>query len=212
MIILTSLSGEYIFYWKEDGPPQGNDNQGFVQFAEIGFGSPQQALMFLRRFGALAEYKEMLSQRFPGQVYRWRTSELEARIADLLVKKRICVLKRWMVAPGAPTAQGGPVGRVERRPVVERTEPAEPPTFLANHDGPSQAAALLAAAIGGEPFCEECEKARQQQQAPASSATSEAPQEPSFPPDHNNDAQARTLIEASEEGVPFCEECNQAAA
>jgi hypothetical protein len=66
--------------------------------------------------------------------------------------------------PGALDAQGeaeAPPPPPAQRPVADREE-AESNTFAANHDAAEQAGALRSAADDGVPFCEECEKARQQ--------------------------------------------------
>ncbi len=202
-MIIESQSAQHIFFWKEDGAPSLEEDSGTWEFAELGFGSTQQALLFLRRFGALSEFRSLLTERFPGQVHRWQIAELLAKVADLLVKKRLCVQKRWKRATAA-VATHGEATKVARREVADKFDPREPPTFLPNHDGPNQAATLADAASGGEPFCEECEKARVQMAGPPAPAE---PQEPSFPPNHDNDAQAKSLIDASKDGTPFCEEC-----
>ncbi|MGH7247602.1 MAG: hypothetical protein ACREH9_05805, partial [Pseudomonadota bacterium] len=48
--------------------------------------------------------------------------------------------------------------------------------------------------------------------APAPAAKTAEPELPTFDPDHDAIVQARTLIEASNQGIPFCEECMRAAA
>jgi len=125
--------------------------------------------------------------------------------------KRLC-------APHVPEAEA-PVSVSQRAEVVEE----EPEGFPPNHDQAAQAQALQRAAISGAPFCEECEKARQellaQQQlqqpqpapAPAKKQTPVESGEPGqFPAGHDQDAQARVLEAAAAEGVPFCEECEKA--
>lgn len=205
-MILETQSVQHVFYWSADGAPELGRAAAVWESAELGFGSSQQALLFLRRFAALHEFRGLLNGQFPGQTFRWRNDEVIAKVADLLVKKRLTVQKRWKRATSsiATYAEGT---KVPRREVVEKSEPTEPPTFLPNHDGPTQAEALASAASGGDAFCEECEKARQQM---AASKAPIEPQEPSFQPNHDGDAQAKSLTDASKDGAPFCEECEKA--
>ncbi|MBI2685712.1 MAG: hypothetical protein HYX27_05310 [Acidobacteria bacterium] len=51
----------------------------------------------------------------------------------------------------APAAAPPPAAKVAERP-------EDGPTFIGNHDGVAQAAALIAAAKAAYPFCEECAK------------------------------------------------------
>lgn len=213
MILIELQSAQYFFYWKEEAQSLPVP-EVLWENAEVGFGSPQQAIQFVRRFAALVEFRTLLGQAFPGQTYRWKIDEIHKKLADLLVQRRLRVWKRWRRATG-PSVAVAEAAKVQRREVVERSEPSEPPTFLGNHDGPSQAEALANAASGGDPFCEECEKARQQMQQSSSSSAAEEEEEEeaksaSFPPNHDGNSQAKSLIDASAEGVPFCEECEKA--
>jgi len=94
------------------------------------------------------------------------------RIADLLYIRRMTVVCREQrTSSGDPS--GSSVSAPPAFPLAERqqrtaSDPAprtttEAATFGANSDAAAQAAALVAAATNGTPFCEECEKAKQQQ-------------------------------------------------
>jgi hypothetical protein len=94
-------------------------------------------------------------------------------------------------AAAAPAPAPGPVGE----------SPED--TFGDVHDPLGQVAALRQASRLGAPFCEECERARRQVQAPA--------ELPVFSTDLDAVLQARTLREAAAAGIPLCEECVRAA-
>jgi len=129
-----------------------------------------------------------------------------------------------LYAPHVPEAEApveAPVSISQRAEVVEE----EPEGFPPNHDQAAQAQALQQAAISGVPFCEECERARQelaeQQQlqqpqpapapAPAKKQTPVESGEPGqFPAGHDQNAQAQALEASAVEGVPFCQECEKA--
>jgi len=127
-----------------------------------------------------------------------------------------------LYAPHVPEAEApveAPQVVSQRAEVVEE----EPESFPPNHDQAAQAQALQRAAISGVPFCEECERARQElaerQQlqppqpapAPAKKQTPVESGEPGqFPAGHDQDAQAQALEAAAAGGVPFCEECERA--
>jgi hypothetical protein len=208
-MIIFSHSAQYIFHWK-GAPPPLLDESGYCEFREIGFSSTGQAVMFLRQLGEPQGFKALLSERFPGQVSRWPLAGIHGKVAELLVKNQLFVVKRWPRATGAPVPGPDSPTKVERREPVEKAEASEPPTFLSNHDGPGQAATLAEAASGGEAFCEECQKAWENSVARASASPAET-QEPSFQPDHDGDAQAESLVRASDAGAAFCEECKRAA-
>jgi hypothetical protein len=82
-------------------------------------------------------------------------------------------------------------------------EQAEEPA--AEHlDVPEQVAVMQAAARDGVPFCEECEKARLEEEAAAA-----APQ-PNPYAGTDVAAQSAVMSEAAATGAPFCEECEKA--
>ena len=205
-MILKTVAAEYVFEWADARGSAPAPAGGYWEFAELAFGSNQQALLFLRRFSALYEYRSLLNEKFPGQTFRWGIAEIEAKLADLLAKRRLVVTRRWRRATGSVTATAEAT-KVPRKEVAERSEPAEPATFLPNHDPNAQAETLADAANDGEAFCEECEKARQ---AAVSAAPASPPEPSEFSPNHDGDAQAAALTAASKNGVPFCEECEKA--
>jgi hypothetical protein len=94
---------------------------------------------------------------------RMSDEEIVDRVADLLVSGRIHV----HVQPVNPVSAGGsapsepeaPFPLSERQPrsqaVASSPPVSDPPTFPADLDGGAQAAALVAAAASGQPFCPE---------------------------------------------------------
>lgn len=99
---------------------------------------------------------------------------------------------------------------------------------FATAEAETQAAVLQTAAGVGAPFCEECAKAAEEEEAAATEEVlpDEEPETPAEDPatervvmaeaaansdvsDVDAEAQAATLQEAAEEGVPFCEECEK---
>jgi hypothetical protein len=203
-MIITRQTTEYVFYWAGSQPDR-TRILGSVDFAEVAFSSPQQAVLFLRRFSELFEFRKLLELRFPGQVYRWRIDDIFNKLGELMAKKQLLVVKRWVPAEGPSRAELTPLP-MPRRQAPERAVQPEPATFLSNHDGDAQAEALENASSSGEAFCEECERLAAAQRQPSPPA----PPEESFQPDHDGDAQAAVLINAAAEGVPFCEECEKA--
>jgi hypothetical protein len=162
MLSIETQSTEYIFYWagEESELPTSGAETGT---AEIAFGSEAQALQFLRRFPGLFEFRTLLQQRNPGLVYRWRNEDILGKVAECLIERRLLVMKRWRQATVSQPSASGAAGAVKvARREVESAEPAEPPTFLNNHDGDAQAQTLIEAAEHGTPFCEECPKASRQ--------------------------------------------------
>jgi len=65
----------------------------------------------------------------------------------------------------APPAPAPPPPRKSPAPSPVMAPTAEVSSFPPTHDAAAQAAALVEAALTGEPFCEECEKARKEQAA-----------------------------------------------
>ncbi len=206
-MIIAKQNTEIVFYWADAGgkPDQSRLTKAFEE-AQLGFGSTQQAVLFLRRYPELFSFRQLLNERYAGQGQVYRLEDLYQKLAADMVRRRLCVIKRWLPAVGSSSTLGAATV-VPRREAVERTEPAEPPTFLPNNNNDAQAETLAGAASDGEPFCEECEKARLQ--AEASTGIPE-PEPASFPPNHDGDSQSKTLIDAAKDGVPFCEECEKA--
>ena len=166
-MIITRQTTEYVFYWAGMQPDR-TRIMGSVDFAEVAFSSPQQAVLFLRRFSELFEFRKLLELRFPGQVYRWRIDDIFNKLGELMAKKQLLVIKRWIPAEGPSRAELIPQP-MPRRQATEQAAQPEPPTFLSNHDGDAQADALAGASASGEPFCEECERlaaAARQQSSP----------------------------------------------
>ena len=144
-MIVESQSIQHIFYWSEDGAPEPAEGETAWESAELGFGSPRQAILFLRRFANLHEFRALLNEKFPGQTFRWQIDEIFARLADLMTRKRLCVQKRWKRATSS-IASASNAAKVPRREAVEASEPKEQPTFLPSNDGAAQAGALNDAA------------------------------------------------------------------
>jgi hypothetical protein len=207
-MILRQGSAEYVFHWAGTEAPPFNSGNAKYEEAALGFGSEQQAILFLRRLPDLFELRRFISQRYSRESHLWRTEDLFRKMAGELVRKRVKVLKRWIPAESSPAVSAPPT-KVPRKEAVDRQELAEPPTFLSNHDNDAQSQTLLDAASDGEPFCEECEKARRAAQ-PFTGGAAEPPEPDSLPPNSDGDAQAETLIAAARDGVPFCEECEKA--
>lgn len=198
---------EYAFYWADGGKPPETRLPGQHQTSQVGFGSPQQAQQFLRTFHAPHEFRALLSERFPGQTYRWRLEDVVVKMADLMVRGRLLVIKRWTPAEGGVRGGGAATPYVPRR-AAEFAPVTEGDTFPGNHDGDAQAQALLDAASSCEPFCEECEKARRASQP----LPPPEPVEDPLPEDNDDVQQAQTLSDAAASGTAFCEECAKLAA
>jgi hypothetical protein len=103
----------------------------------------------------------------------------------------------------------GPAARPSPQP-----ELPDPDTFTSDCDPATQARVLVGAAQRGAPFCEECERAKQEARAAATSPRPVYQPPPRDPPTLSSKsdaaAQARTLVAASQRGAPFCQECERA--
>ncbi|MBS1831335.1 MAG: hypothetical protein JST65_01400 [Acidobacteria bacterium] len=198
---------EYAFYWSDGGTPPPCRLAGQHRISEVGFGSPQQATQFLRTLQQPHEFRMLLSERFPGQTFRWRFEELIAKMADLMVRRRLLVIKRWTPAEGGVRSVDTATPAAPRR-ATEFAPATESDTFAGNHDGDAQAETLLEAASNAEPFCEECEKARRASRP----LPPPEPLEDPLPPDNDDVKQAQTLTDAASSGAAFCEECAKLAA
>jgi len=91
------------------------------------------------------------------------------RIAELLYTRKVVIVMREEGSGGSggtPTPAAPPIAfpLAERAPRTSTAPPpapaADPPTFDQRNDAVVQAAALVAAASDGKPFCEECGKAK----------------------------------------------------
>lgn len=172
----------------------------------------------VRRLRALLPGAELPAQRLDD-------AEVLRRIAEGLVARRLSLRferdreHAWIEAP----APGGPAAR----PSILRSPPDEPaevlqrpradlPEFVPPNDWDSQAQArtLILAAREGAPFCAVCQRKRSpiaakpvttasRPEAGESRAASDAP----LPASVDAVAQARTLVQAARDGVPFCAVC-----
>lgn len=206
-MLISRQQFEYAFYWADGGQPPPSRLPGQHQTVQVGFGSPQQARQFLRTFQQPHEFRVLLTQRFPGQTFRWRLEEIVVKMADLMVRQRLLVIKRWTPAEGGVRSAGASTPYVPRR-AQEFAPASENDTFPPNHDSDAQAETLLNAASNAEPFCEECEKARRAAQAYPQAEVQDDP----LPEDNDDVKQAQTLSEAAATGAAFCEECAKLAA
>ena len=177
------------------------------------FVSDSQATFFLRRFSQIWEFRKLLNHETSVNTSAWNLEQVFKGLSGHLRTRRLRIEKRWQPGPSTKTYVEA-VLVVPRKEVVDRAPEQEPSTFPAQHDPAAQSETLAGAAEDGAPFCEECEKARLEQLA--NSPPSPPPQPPakpdppSFPENHDAAAQAKTLSEAADEGVPFCEECEKA--
>jgi hypothetical protein len=95
-------------------------------------------------------------------------------------------------------------------PAEAPADAQDAPTLPPEADAEAIAQSLQQAAETGKPFCEECQKAKAAQAAPApATAAQEEPQD-TFGPNTDSDAIARNLTSAAQDGAPFCEECERA--
>ena len=88
----------------------------------------------------------------------------------------------------------------------------ETPEFSPQVDAAALAAAQQSAAQHGIPFCEECQKARLEQESQEAQQAQAAQEASEFSPQIDAAALADNQRSAAQEGVPFCEECEKAAA
>lgn len=173
------------------------------------FRDERAALLFLRQLVAVdgegyARVRRLLrEQRFATRALRFDDDSvlhtLAAHIAssELLVHATDEPLVRYHFPEPVEEAAPAPI---EVAAVAPEPEPPPPVTPAEFEDVEAQVAALRQAAEEGMPFCEECQKAREQ-----------AALEPSADfADTNEEAQVAALVAAAEEGVPFCEECEKA--
>jgi hypothetical protein len=138
------------------------------------FASHDDALKWLKQLGFLDPqtilgFRECLG-RFSDDPECFRLSDHEAieRMAALLYSRRVVVVAREQGGGSAsPTPKTAPIPipfplseRAPRAPAVppKPAPPDDPPTFEPRLDAVVQAAALVAAANEGKPFCAECPK------------------------------------------------------
>jgi hypothetical protein len=155
MIIRASAASTIRFLWRDSA---------------FRFGDAEHALQFLGQFKsdavAMGDLRRLLGERDwladPG---RLTDDQVLAAIARLLGSGELVAALEWkprISAPQLPDSE--PEAPAPSREPSQQQE-QETDTFGAGHDGAQQAAALRAAAEAGVPFCEECERARAQQEA-----------------------------------------------
>ena len=144
----------------------------FDQARELRFGSLEDAQNWLQHIGCseadvIRQLRDLLSQ-YAADDADGRLSDRQVvdRIAMLLYTRRIAVTIREHRTASAKPAQAAPAP-APAFPLSERTSrPAaasgppptqnDAPTFGPDNAASAQAAALVAAAASGAPFCEEC--------------------------------------------------------
>jgi len=188
----------------------------------------ETALDFLKRFrndtSALAGFRRLVPSKGRGISAAANDQQLFQTIAKMMVSGELLIVKpQGLIDHGhlslkvtAAAATEAPPAERKEQEIIEESN-----TFDSDHDGVAQAAALRAAAANGVPFCAECSRYAAEQAAvvrpaakPPVQAPPPKPPEPApltFKKDANAVRQAATLIEAAEEGIPLCEECNRLA-
>jgi hypothetical protein len=133
------------------------------------FSSYEEALNWLKQISS--QYPDMTS-RFRDYLTRYSDNpethmlaghEAMERLAQLLYLRRIVVIVRQEATGGQPSAAtpaaapAFPLSERSQRATSGSVQPqtSDPPTFGPNADGSAQAAALVAAAADGKPFCPE---------------------------------------------------------
>lgn len=172
----------------------------------------------VRRLRALLPGAELPAQRLDD-------AEVLRRIAEGLVARRLSLRferdreHAWIEAPAPQVPAARP--SILRSPMDEPAEVsqrprAELPEFVPPKDWDSQAQArtLILAAREGAPFCAVCQRERSPIAAkPANTASrtmageSRAASDASLPTSIDAVAQARALVQAARDGVPFCAVC-----
>jgi hypothetical protein len=144
----------------------------FLEWANMtGSVSPGRARVVMnelrRNPAAVAAVRRVMGQRT--EASRLNDAELLDAVmrqidSGALVMSWTAAAKRAPQAPSAAPAPAAPPA-----PAVRESRPVEPEPegFPPNHDQDAQALALIAASNSGVPFCEECERARQQQRQEA---------------------------------------------
>ena len=219
MISILDGASKYCFYWRGDAPPPPEpDGPGQPRSMILQFSSESHARFLLQQLQQHAGFRGLAASDRSADPIRWSPDQILSHLARQLATGRLLVERRWRQMPAGPSNQISRVVVPRKTNTVDATTTADPPTFPPQHDPGSQAQTLADAADDGAPFCEECERARQQlasspppAQAPAPIPPPPPPPEKSFPSaNHDAKAQAKTLSEAAASGVPFCEECEKA--
>jgi hypothetical protein len=140
------------------------------------FASQDEALRWLkelasRRPESLVRFREYLA-RLSGDPETSRITDHDAtvRMAELLYTRKVMIVVRKESSGGkggapktAAPAAAFPLSERLPRAASVTSKPApviDPPTFEPRVDAVTQAAALVAAAAEGQPFCTECQKPR----------------------------------------------------
>lgn len=178
----------------------------------------------VRRLRALLPGAELPAQRLDD-------AEVLRRIAEGLVARRLSLRferdreHAWIEAPAPSVPASRP--SIQRSPMDEPAEVsqrprADLPEFVPPNDWDSlaQARTLILAAREGAPFCAVCQRKRSPIAAtpvttasrPADTASPEAVEsraasDAPLPASVDAVAQARTLVQAARDGVPFCAVC-----
>jgi hypothetical protein len=161
-------TSKYCFYWRDEEPPSPDRHgDGHPRSLLLGFSSDGHARFLLQQLQQSWGFRRLsASDKFIDPV-GWSSDQVLAHLARQLATGRLLVERRWRQMPAQPTAQGTTKVVVPRKTASssDAPAPAAAPTFSAQNDPASQAETLAEAAANGTPFCEECERARQQQAA-----------------------------------------------
>lgn len=205
------------------------------------FIEPDQLVVFREEDAAVRFLRKFLGDENARHVLRGLAEEFDsgtaANLTDEQVLRKVAfklVSGRKVVVFTGDTIKAQPVLAVEpetEAPPPAQTKPARAPkesSDTSGMDDEAQTDTLKRAAEEGAPFCEECEKARQEalkerEPAPAPAPPPPPEQEPQRPAparqapiidgppmDVDSPAQSDTLKRAAVDGVPFCEECERA--
>lgn len=229
MVSILDGASTYIFYWRwEPSPQQGFATGGIGQPRALvmRFSSAAQAAVLLHRLGQSWEYRRLAASNRLIDPFRLSQDQILEALARQMAAGWLLVERRWRDIPSTRDLPPQKVVVPRKAPVPDAPPAADPSTFDPDHDALSQAETLTNAAENGAPFCEECARAAEQEgmqqfnaavaavtQRPPASATTTGPSSPEQPTlGGNNDAQAQaqTLQDAAQTGVPFCEECEKA--
>jgi len=187
------------------------------------------ALTWLSQFQsnptAMAEFQSLLSNSMTGGYAPTDQAQILQQLADkmatgeILLSVELCgsVALTPLALPieSAPDLSELPPGKPAPPAPAPASDPPAESTLGPNSDPVAQAEALKDAAVSGEPFCEECEKAAQAAAKKAEKAgpppePADVPVESTFSPENDAPAQVQALKQAAEKGVFFCEECEKA--
>jgi hypothetical protein len=158
-MIIRKPASEYVFYWASLEQPEPSALAGNIRESHLEFSSSGQARPFLNMVLDFASFHRLLN-RASGNALRVRRQDDYIReLADLLVRRRIRVLKRWTVIQSGATASTQLTPSPRPAPRQERASVLEAASLPPGMDMDEQSVSLTIAAHEGLPFCEECEKA-----------------------------------------------------